>query len=188
MKWLWIVLAVLVGTVALAAGVGALLDPDHVASRRATIPRPPAEVWARITDFASFTSWRSDLSRIDLEPGTPITFVEHTGQGKVRMQVESLAPERSMVVRIADPSLPFAGSWTFELAAKGEGTELTITERGTVKNPLFRLMAKLFFDPGAGANRYLVDLAKSWGASVEPVVVSTSASAATDPGLRSGDR
>lgn len=168
MKWVWIVLAVLAGTVALAAGIGALLAPDHVAARRAIIPRPPAEVWARITDFANVPSWRSDLSRIDLEPGTPITFVEHTDQGKVRMQVEESLPEQRMVVRIADPSLPFSGSWTFELAAKDGGTELVITERGAIANPIFRLLAKVFFDPGATANRYLVDLGKSFGATVEP--------------------
>lgn len=168
MKWVWIVLAVLVGTVALAAGIGALLDPDHTASRRAIIPRPPAEVWARITDFANLTSWRSDVSRIDLEPGTPITFVEHTDQGAVRMQVEESVPAQRLVVRIADPSLPFSGSWTFELTAKDGGTELVITERGSISNPIFRLLSKVFFDPGATANRYLVDLGKSFGATIEP--------------------
>ncbi|HWB73658.1 MAG TPA: SRPBCC family protein [Nannocystaceae bacterium] len=168
MKWVWIVLAVVAGTVALAAGIGAMLDPDHSASRRAIIPRPPAEAWARITDFANVPSWRSDLSRIDLEPGTPTTFVEHTDQGKVRMQVEERVDAQRMVVRIADPSLPFSGSWTFELAARDGGTELVITERGSIRNPIFRLLSKLFFDPGATASRYLVDLGQSFGATVEP--------------------
>ncbi len=179
MKWVWIILGVLAGTVALAAGIGALLAPDHQASRRAVIPRPPAEVWARITDFAAATSWRSDLSGLDVEPGTPVTFVEHTDQGKVRMQVVELEPARRMVVRIADPALPFSGSWTFELVARDDGTELTITERGAIANPIFRLLSKLFFDPGATAQRYLVDLGKSFGATVRPEAVEVSATSPT---------
>ncbi len=52
-----------------------------------------------------------------------------------------------MVLRIADPSLPFSGTWTYEIKPTGTGRELTLTEDGEVGNPIFRVMQKVFFSP-----------------------------------------
>ena len=70
---------------------------------------------------------------------------EHGKQGVVPYRVEVLEPPARLVMRIADPSLPYGGSWTYELRAAGTGTEITITEDGQVFNPIFRVMQKLFF-------------------------------------------
>ncbi len=63
-------------------------------------------------------------------------------------------------MRIADPSLPYGGSWTYELRPSGAGTEITITEDGQVFNPIFRVMQKFFFSPYATIDAYLDDLRK----------------------------
>ena len=47
---------------------------------------------------------------------------------------------------------------TFELAAAGTGTRLTITERGEVYNPLFRVMSRFILGHTATIDRYLADL------------------------------
>ena len=58
------------------------------------------------------------------------------------------------------PSLPFSGTWTYELRPSGSGTELTLTEDGEVANPIFRVMQKLFFSPYGTIDTYLADLQK----------------------------
>jgi hypothetical protein len=62
------------------------------------------------------------------------------------------------VTRIADPSLPFGGTWTYDLKPQGSGTELTITEDGEVYNPIFRFMSKFVFSQTATIEAYQASL------------------------------
>jgi hypothetical protein len=73
-------------------------------------------------------------------------------------RVETIAPRR-IVNRIADPKLPFGGSWTYEVAPSGDGTELTITENGEVYNPLFRFVSRFIMGHSATIEKYQHDLA-----------------------------
>jgi uncharacterized protein YndB with AHSA1/START domain len=166
MRKVGIALAVLVGIVGLAALVGLLLPVDHTATRRARFARAPGEVWDAIVDFERASSWRTGVERI--EPIDADTFVEHTDDGPMRMRVVTREPPTRMVVAIDDPELPFSGTWTYELAPHDGGTELVITERGSVPNPIVRLMATMFFDPAETARRYLVDLGAHFGETVSP--------------------
>lgn len=161
-----IALAVLVGVVGLAALVGLLLPVDHTATRRARFARSPAEVWDAIVDFEHAASWRTDIDRIDILDVD--TFVEHTHDGPIRMRVVTREPPSRLVVAIDDPELPFSGTWTYELLPHDGGTELVITERGSVPHPIVRLMATVFFDPAETARRYLVDLGARFGEDVTP--------------------
>ena len=74
------------------------------------------------------------------------------------------------LTRIADDTLPFGGTWTFELAPEGTGTRLRITERGFVKPPPFRFIAKFFLGYTKTIEGYLGDLSQKTGASspIEP--------------------
>jgi len=49
------------------------------------------------------------------------------------------------VVVIASKDLPFGGRWEYDVAPDGNGSRLTITERGEVYNPIFRFMARFIF-------------------------------------------
>ncbi len=62
------------------------------------------------------------------------------------------------MTRIADPDLPFGGTWTFELAPEAGGTRLTITERGEIRNPIFRTMSRFVFGYGATMETFLAEL------------------------------
>jgi len=165
-KVLGIALAVLVGIVALGALVGLLLPADHTATRRARFSHPPAEVWDVIVDFERASSWRTGVERIEAIDAD--TFVEHTDEGPMRMRVTTREPPSRLVIAIDDPELPFSGTWTYELTPHEGGTALVITERGSVPNPIIRLMATVFFDPAETARRYLVDLGAHLGESVTP--------------------
>lgn len=160
-----------VGVVALVlamAGIGATMEPSHVAARQAVYARSPDELWDVITRFDRTPSWRTDVDAIELESGDPIRFVEMGPQGPLPLEVTEQERPRRLVLTAADPSLPFSGTWTFELQPTDGGTRLTITERGTIDNPLFRFMARLFMDPSATATTYLTDLGRHLGEDVTP--------------------
>ena len=59
------------------------------------------------------------------------------------------SPLSRLVLRIADPDLPFGGKWTYELQPSANGSRVTITEDGEVYNPIFRFMSHVFFSQSA---------------------------------------
>ena len=158
----------LVGLVAVMALIGLALPKGHVAARRVTLAKPPADVWRALTDLDAQTAWRRGLRRIEqLGDGR---FREHSSQGAILFEVvEERAPERR-VTRIADDKLPFGGRWIYELAPAGDGTRLTITEDGFVTNPVFRFLSKTVFSTTSTIERFLHDLGTHLGtpARVEP--------------------
>ena len=172
MLWLWITLGVVGTLVAVVVILGLLQSPRHVASARATYARPPAEVFAAISDHAPQASWRKDLKSLEMLPaqGGRTVFRETTGFGPVTFIVDESVPERRYVVRILDDDLPYGGTWTFELEPKGAGTQLTITEAGEVKVFLFRAMSA-FFSKTATIEGYLRSLGAKFGETVAPEIV-----------------
>jgi hypothetical protein len=68
--------------------------------------------------------------------------------------IESTAPRR-LVVRIADPTLPFGGTWTYDITPAGQSCSLTITEDGEVYNPLFRFVSRFIIGQTATLDAYI---------------------------------
>jgi len=168
MKWIGIALASLAALVALCAAIGAALPKRHVAKRTAVIGKSAAEIWTTITDFTSAPSWREDVERVELlapREGRTV-FRETTDQGPVLFEVVEMAAPARMVVRVADPDLPFSGAWTYSLAQEGQRTRITIVEDGEVHNPIFRLMSTLFFDHATTLEKYLRALGRRHGEDV----------------------
>lgn len=170
MKWVLLVGSLLVALVALTTLVGSLLPRDHVAARKARLPRVPAEVYAAIRDVGRAAEWRTDVKRVELlEPvgGRP-RFREVSSQGTITFEMmEETVPSR-LVTRIADENLPFGGSWTFELQANGEGTLITIIERGFVENVVFRALSRYVFGHHRTLEQYLRALGRRFGVDVTP--------------------
>jgi uncharacterized protein YndB with AHSA1/START domain len=162
MIWIAYLAGGLVGLVLLVALVGLALPRGHTATRSAVIAAPRAAVWAALVDVDAYPRWRRKLPRVERRGAT--RFVEHGKDGAIAYEVvEERAPERR-VTRIADDKLPFGGTWTYELAPEGDGTRLTITEDGFVKNPVFRFLARTVFSTAATLEHVLVDLAAHVGA------------------------
>jgi uncharacterized protein YndB with AHSA1/START domain len=153
---LYIVLT-LGGIVALVALIGLMLPKGHRASKTTTIAGSPESVFAKLADVARFPEWRSDVKRVELLPDNAghRMFKEHGSNGVITYRIEELTAPSKMVVRIADPSLPFGGTWTHVLErTPSGGTELTTTEDGEVYNPIFRFMSKFFFSPTATIEKF----------------------------------
>lgn len=139
----------------IVTGVGYALPQEHVASVTGQIQHPPAAVFARITEVARYPEWRPDVKKVEVISTTPLTWREHSGGDRITYQlVEQIQPER-IVTRIADPLLPFGGTWTYELRPDGTGTRVTITERGEVYNPVFRFMSRFIFGHTSTMERVL---------------------------------
>ncbi len=62
--------------------------------------------------------------------------------------------------------MPFGGTWTFDIEPAGTGTQLTITEDGIVRNPIFRFVSRFVFGHYKTQETYLRDLAKKFGETV----------------------
>ena len=170
MKWLIAVLAVLVGIVLLVIVIGALLPRDHVSSRAARYKESPAEIWSAITDYSKFPEWRKSVKQVEALPavnGQP-SWRETDSHGNVIPYeiIESTAYQR-MVTRIANPKLPFGGTWTYQISSTPDGaTILRITENGEIYNPVFRFAARFFLGYSATQEQYLHDLGDRFGQQV----------------------
>jgi hypothetical protein len=165
MKKAWIALGVLVGLVVLVVLIGYALPAEHTASRSARVRKSPRETFDVIRDVASGPAWRRDLARVEVlaAPGGKVRFREEGRHGAILFEIEADDAPRRLVTRIADEALPFGGTWTYELEPDGSGTRVTITERGVVKNPVFRFMSRFVFGHAATIEAYLEDLGKRLG-------------------------
>lgn len=190
-----VVIGVLVLLVAVVALIGMRLPQNHVAARTVRVRQTPEQVFAIISDVEKVPTWRADVTRVEILPSENghMMFREH-GSGAVTYRVEASEPPRRRVVRIADTNLPYGGTWTYDVtpvasaapsggAGAGSGasagadavplTQITITERGEVYNPIFRLMSRFVFSHHATIDAYLTALGKKLGESVTPETVST---------------
>lgn len=158
--------------VALMAIIGKSLPQGHVAARRVRLRQPAETIWQAISDIDGFTSWRTNLKRLERLPdrdGKPV-WREFTSQGTLTLEQIEAVPPRRMVGRIADPKLPFGGTWTYEIEPADGGSQVTITENGEIYNPLFRFLARYFFGYHGALETYLKQLGKKFG---EEVVLET---------------
>jgi hypothetical protein len=75
------------------------------------------------------------------------------------------APPHHLLRTMGDPKGPFVGSWTYEISPADAGSKVVLTEVAEFKNPLFRVMTRIF-----GQTKYidqhLEDLAKKFGETV----------------------
>lgn len=142
----------------MVVSIGYALPQGHVASVDATLPAPPDRVFARIADPARYREWRKDITSLEVLGSPPLKWRETAGRDTITFEVvERHAPER-LVVRIADPDLPFGGTWTYELQPEGTGTRLVITERGEVYNPVFRFVSRFFLSQTATMEKFVAAL------------------------------
>jgi hypothetical protein len=160
MKWLIYGGLVVVIIPVIVVLIGAALPKEHVASRKIVLRASPSEVFALI---AGPSDWRG--LKYELLTESPLKWRETDSGGDAITyeRVDTIAPKR-IVNRIADPKLPFGGSWTYEIAPSGSGTELTITENGEVYNPLFRFVSRFIMGHTATIEKYQRDLVAHWKA------------------------
>jgi len=165
MKYVLISVAALGAVVLIVLLVGWSLPVKHRAASEATLKASPQSLYRLITDVDRFPEWRSSVKRVERLPDSAgrTRFREVGGDGTILYEVESAVPNQRLVTRIADPSLPFGGSWTHELIPRGDSTTLRITEDGEVYNPIFRFASRFVFGHTATIEKYLADVRRAAG-------------------------
>src|SRR5688572_26933949 len=168
MIWIAYIAGGLVGLILLMALVGLALPRDHIAARRTRFAKTPGDVWRALTDLDGQTKWRRGLKRIEHVGAKQ--FREHTTQGTILFEVVEDLPNERRITRIADDKLPFGGRWIYELVPDGDGTRLTITEDGFIKNPIFRFLSKTVFSTTSTIEKFMHDLGVHLGSPsiIEP--------------------
>jgi uncharacterized protein YndB with AHSA1/START domain len=161
---LWVLL-LLAGLLILIILIGWLLPKDHVATRIARYRQPPEAIWKAITDVDAMPSWREGLKSVQRLPdrnGLP-SHIEVTTSGTIPYETLEMTPPQKLITRIADPKLPFGGTWTFEIAPASDGATLRITERGYVTNPVFRFLSRFVFSQTNTIENFQKSLARKFG-------------------------
>ena len=161
--------ALLVTVVALIALIGSTLPREHIASRSILLRKTPAEVYGVVRDFSSAPRWRTDLKQVEVMPQSNgrVHFREEGKNDTVNYELVEDVPGQRMVTRILDTDLGYSGKWTYEFAAEGTGTRLTITENGVVSNVIFRFLSKYAFGHTATIDKYLASLARHFGETAQ---------------------
>jgi hypothetical protein len=171
MKPALIILGTLVIVVALLALIGAMLPRDHVATRSARFKASPEQLFATVRDFGALATWRPDVKSVELLPpsGGAVQFREVSKHGAVTYRLKEERAGERLVLEIADETLPFGGTWTFEIArAPSGGGSVRITEHGFVKPALFRVLARFVFGYTSTMDAYLRALGRKFGEDVTP--------------------
>jgi hypothetical protein len=155
MKILLYIGLALIAVIVLVVAIGYLLPQSHVASRSVVVNAPPAQVFETIARVGDHASWRTGVERVEVVSTAPLRWKEHAGGDVLTMEATSVTAPDQFVSRIADPNLPFGGTWTIDLKPEGAATRVTITEHGEVYNPIFRFMSRFVFGHTATIDAYL---------------------------------
>jgi uncharacterized protein YndB with AHSA1/START domain len=170
MRWVLGFLAVVVALVLVVVAVGFVLPKAHVASMSARYAAPPEALWESLTNVAAFPEWRPGITRVEMLPDADGRrgWREHGTSDAMTYRVMEADPPRRLVSRIADANLPYGGTWTYELTPVDSGTRVTITERGEIYNPIFRVVSRFVLGYTATMDGVLRALGTRHGESVTP--------------------
>lgn len=167
MKWALLAVAALLVLAGLVALAGSLLPVKHRATRKARYRASPEALYAVI---AGPPDWRTGVKSFGVLPekeGRKQWWEEDMHRQKITFELVEEVPPRRLAVRIADRSLPFGGTWSFDISpVSGGGSDLRVTEEGEIYNVMFRFLARYFFGYTASIEGYLRDLAAKFGDSV----------------------
>jgi uncharacterized protein YndB with AHSA1/START domain len=155
MKWLLIVALTIAGLLILVVIIGALLPQKHKVSRTVSLHQPAETVWALISGPPT---WRPEITSYQELPHHDghHMWQETDKHGQtIPYEAVEATPPRHLITRIADPKLPFGGTWTYEIVPAGNSCTLTITENGEVYNPLFRFVSRFLIGQTATMDGYL---------------------------------
>ncbi|MGV9270596.1 SRPBCC family protein [Kitasatospora sp. NPDC003701] len=145
-----------------ALAAGRRLPVEHVSEGGLELAQPPGAVWDVLTDVDLYPAWRPGLSHVERLPagaGGRARWREYGRHGHTTYEVvESEAPHR-LVTGVADPDLPYGGTWTLVLTPAGGGCSLTVTERGEVYRPFHRAVSHYVLGESVAVRRYLGALA-----------------------------
>lgn len=159
-----VLLLVLAAIIVTAVIMGSSLPHEHVATASVVIAAPQDRVWAIIEDIDAQPKWRAGLKAVEALPPQDghRCWNEIQSGGHMPLCEVSAAPPSSRVIRIADPNLPYGGTWTYDLQPiDAQSSRLTITENGTTGPALWRFIGHYIMHEDYSIKHYEADLQKT---------------------------
>ncbi len=157
-----ILLLVAVSGVRLARRVGSRLPAEHRASASGVVAATPERVWEILAEPLAEGSWREGVRRVTTQdplwtPG--VCWTEYWVLMRFPLCVaEQQAGVRRVVKTQEWGPMPFAATWTYELAPVAGGTRVTITEESSLRKPLWRFYGRYWLRGRTGVQQELKDL------------------------------
>jgi ribosome-associated toxin RatA of RatAB toxin-antitoxin module len=170
MKWMFIIGGIFVLTVLIVLVIGLLQPVKHSVTRSIRLKQKPEVVFALLDDMTNLPSWSSTVATVEPMPSNDGKAVARCtlkwGHMQMVMTEIERTPPTRRVVEMAKENGTVLGTWTYEIVPDNDGCEVKLTEEGELKNPFFRVMARM---RGLDANivQTLRDLAKKYGESAE---------------------
>ena len=125
-------------------GYGYSLPVEHQITMQRHYAKTPDEIWNVIVDYRKYSQWRENVYEVTemRSKGSYDAWKELDADGhSVPYEIISYSQNKQMIIEITDPTLPYGGSWTFDLVPDETGTTLMITENGKIDNLFFRVIA-----------------------------------------------
>jgi len=160
-KWILVVGGVLVGLILLLTLVGLALPREHKVASRIPLRQPPESVYAVIRDLGAIPTWWPSVKQVSRrnDPQGREIWDETMGDGfEMGLEVTTAEPPSLLKTLIVGDDAPFGGSWTIRIEPVPIGSTVTVTERGWVSNPIFRVISRLM-----GYHRTMDDYLKALG-------------------------
>ena len=157
MKVLLIVASLVVLLVLMVVAIGTALPQNHTASRSAFIRATPDQVFRLVSGPQD---WRADLKQFKVgeENGHPVIRETDKHGQTITYEVVQSQPPNQLKRTIADKSLPFGGSWTWNIQPQPGGSAVTIIEEGEIYNPVFRFLSRFVIGHTRTIDNYLAML------------------------------
>ena len=139
--------------------IGNAIEPRHSTQVARSVLATPAEVAKLIRNVEAYPSWRHGVSISDLQKHeTEATYVETAFGDVIAYRLDEKSRDKLFVATITDKTLPFGGTWTFEISTDGGATTLMIREDGVIRDPFYRFFAKYVFGYDSSIVSYLNSL------------------------------
>lgn len=161
--WVMIAAGLVVGLGLVVYATGAMLPRYHVARAEAFIPASPERLAALVRAVEAQPEWRKRVTAIEVveRRADGLRYIERQGRDAILFDFAETVPGARFTGIIADPKLPFGGSWTWDIVPEGGGTRVRIVEDGEVRSPVFRFFARIVFGQEATMRSYLADLERA---------------------------
>lgn len=167
MRWLLSGVGIVIGIVAVLAGIGYSMPNAHVAQAEADYRAGPDSVYAILSDLDGWPDWHPSVGSL-----TPL------GDSSSGSSWRITGPDGSMTIALADEDPPnrfvtladggmFVGRWTYRVEGRGDRTRVTITEEARIDNLVIRGLT-VFRNPTSTLVRVLRALGDHLGERVEP--------------------
>lgn len=130
----------------------------------ATLPCPPADVWAVLADVASYPRWWPPSLHVRVAPDGEVE-IRPRGGRPFRCRVASADPPRELRMRYAGGFIEGTGVWRLA-DAEGGGTRVTYTVDVVAHGRLVAFLAR-FLDYGRMHSRLMEDVFRHLGEDLD---------------------